>query len=167
LISPSSLAIRPTSDRVREALFNILRAKLGNDFSSMNLLDVFTGSGAFGCEAISQGFGKVTLVDIDLTDASKNIALFPNEKNRIELIKGDACKIVCGSEKFDVIFMDAPYNKGLTEKSLENIKTCLKKGALCLIEVEKNEICNLPQEYKKIDERKYGLAKVILAEFEG
>jgi 16S rRNA (guanine966-N2)-methyltransferase len=48
LISPSSLAIRPTSDRVREALFNILRAKLGNDFSSMNLLDVFTGSGAFG-----------------------------------------------------------------------------------------------------------------------
>lgn len=165
LISPQSSAIRPTSDKAREALFNILRSRLGNDFSGLKLLDVFAGSGAFGLEAVSQGFALVTLVDIDTNDLLKNVALLPQEKNKITILKGDACKMVNKSEKFDVMFMDAPYNKGLTEKALENIASWLNDNALCLIEVEKNESCNLPPTYKQVDERHYGLAKVIIAEF--
>lgn len=167
LMSPKSAAIRPTSDKAREALFNILRSRLGNDFNKLNLLDVFTGSGAFGLEAVSQGFGFVAMIDIDLGDAKKNVALLPQEKNKIKLLQGDACKIVNQGEKFDVMFMDAPYNQCLTEKALDNMKDWLKNGALCLIEVEKDEECRLPEQYKLSDERRYGLAKVIIAEFIG
>ena len=165
LISPNSAAIRPTADKAREAIFNIMRSRLGNDFAKLKLLDVFTGSGAFGLEAVSQGFASVTMIDIDLSDALKNIALLAQEKNKINLIKGDACKIINHGEKFEVMFMDAPYNKGLSEKALENMVGWLKNGALCLIEVEKNEICILPEHYKLLDERRYGLARVIIAEF--
>ena len=59
LFSPESDNIRPTSDRAREALFNILRSKSGGNFSEMKLLDIFCGSGAFALEAISQGFSEV------------------------------------------------------------------------------------------------------------
>lgn len=165
LISPVSGNVRPTSDKAREALFNILRSKLGSDFSGLNLLDVFCGSGAFGLEAISQGFAYVTMIDIDPCDALKNVNLLSQEKSKINLLKGDACKITSKNEKYDVMFMDAPYNKGLTEKALVNISSWLKNGALCLIEVEKNEKCDLPDGYKLSDERHYGLAKVIIAEF--
>lgn len=165
LISPSSVNVRPTSDKAREALFNILRSRLGNDFSKLKLLDVFSGSGAFGLEAISQNFQKVAMIDIDITDAQKNVDLLSQEKTRIELIKGDACKIINKGEKFDVMFMDAPYNKGLTEKALVNMATWLNDKALCLIEIEKNEECTLPQGYNQLDERHYGLAKVIIAEY--
>lgn len=165
LISPSSPAVRPTSDKAREALFNILRSRLGNDFSKLKLLDVFTGSGAFGLEAISQGFAYVMMIDIDTSQAQKNINLFTEEKSKIKLIKADACSITEKNEKFDVMFMDAPYNQGLSEKALNNLHNWLNDGALCLIEVEKNEKCNLPEGYKLLDERRYGLAKVIIAEF--
>ena len=165
LLSPQSAAVRPTSDKAREALFNILRARLGSDFSKLKLLDVFTGSGAFGLEAVSQGFALVAMIDIDLTDAKKNAALLPQEKNKIKLLQGDACKIANGGEKFDVMFMDAPYNKGLSEKALTNMTGWLNNGALCLIEVEKNEECTCPQQYKLLDTRRYGLAKVIIAEY--
>lgn len=165
LISPASVNVRPTSDKAREAIFNILRARLGNDFSGLKLLDVFAGSGAFGLEAISQGFALVAMIDIDLNDAKKNVGSFPQEKNKIKLLQGDACKIASLGEKFDVMFMDAPYNKGLSEKALANVSSWLGNKALCLIEVEKDEECTLPEQYKLLDTRRYGLAKVILAEY--
>ena len=166
LISPTSAAVRPTSDKAREALFNILRSRLGGDFSALSLVDVFAGSGAFGLEAVSVGFGRVTLVDIDPCDLQKNIALFPFEKSKIKVVRCDAASFK-GSvdDKFDVLFMDAPYQKGLSEKALTAFAPYLKEGALCLIEVEKNEACLLPESYRLLDERRYGLAKVLIAEF--
>ena len=157
--------VRPTSDKAREALFSILRSRRGNDFGKLSLIDVFAGSGAFGLEAISQGFASVVLVDIDPKDLLKNVALFPNEKNKIEVIKADATKELPLNKKFDVLFMDAPYHQNLSEKALGGLKNSLKSNALCFIEICKDEICNLPQEYKLVDERKYGIAKVLIAEF--
>lgn len=167
LISPASDKVRPTSDKAREALFNILRSRLGNDFGNFSLIDVFSGSGAFGLEALSQGFAFVALVDIDTRDLQKNTVLFANEQSRIKVVRADAAQTFALPEKYDVLFMDAPYNKGLTEKALVNAKAVLAKGALCLIEVEKNEVCTLPEEYKLLDERRYGLAKILIAEFIG
>ena len=165
LISPASDKVRPTSDKAREALFNILRSRLGNDFGTLRLIDIFAGSGAFGLEALSQGFALVALVDIDTRDLQKNTALFANEQNRIKIMRADVTKAFALPEKYDVLFMDAPYNQGLTEKALVNAAAVLTKGALCLIEVEKNEACPLPEGYKLLDERRYGLAKVLIAEF--
>lgn len=165
LFSPRSESVRPTSDKAREALFNIMRNRLGQDFSSLKFIDVFSGSGAFGLEALSQGFAKVVLVDIDINDLQKNVKLFENEKNKIDVIKADVTKSIPTSDKFDVVFMDAPYNKGLSEKALISVVKCLNNGALCMIELAKNEICTLPENYRLLDERTYGIAKVLIAEF--
>lgn len=165
LFSPQSENVRPTSDKAREALFNILRNRLGANFSEYKLLDIFSGSGAFGLEAISQGFAKVALVDIDIKDLQKNVKLFENDKAKINVVKTDATKPLPLDERFDVLFMDAPYNKGLSEKALLNAMKYLNNGALCLVELEKNEICNFPENYHVSDERHYGIAKVVIAEF--
>ena len=127
LISPSSEHVRPTSDKARESLFNILRNRLDNDFKNYNLIDIFSGSGAFALEALSQGFSKVVMIDKDIRDLQKNVALFPTEQNRIQIIKTDILNPLCLQDKYDVVFMDAPYNQGLTEKALINIKPFLKQ----------------------------------------
>ena len=153
LFSPQSQNVRPTSDKAREALFNILRSKLGGSFGDLALIDVFSGSGAFALEALSQGFGRVALLDIDVKDLQKNVKLFENEKNKIDIIKADATKPLPVAKKFDVLFMDAPYNQGLTEKALSNILGILNDRALCFIELEKNEQCNFPDGYHISDVR--------------
>lgn len=165
LISPVSQNVRPTSDKAREAIFNIMRSRIGNDFSKLCLVDVFAGSGAFGLEALSNGFMRVALIDKDTTDLMKNVKLFPLEKNKISIVRADVEKNLNFEERFDVLFSDAPYNKGLTEKALLNLVPFLNDGAMCFIEVEKNEKCNLPQQFKIVDERIYGVAKIIVAEF--
>ncbi len=167
LVSPDTNLVRPTSDRAREALFNIIRSRLGNDLSVLMLMDVFAGSGAFGLEALSQGFGEVLLVDIDCRPLQKNVALFPQEKDKINVLTADARKLGKAPKQYDVLFMDAPYLKGLTEQALQQAaaQRWLKTGALCFIEVEKNEDCLLPEGFSMVEERRYGLAKVIIAEF--
>ena len=165
LFSPQSENVRPTSDKAREALFNIMRSRLGQDFSNLKLIDVFSGSGAFALEALSQGFAKVVLVDIDVKDLQKNVKLFENEKNKIEVVKADITKNLPTTEKFDVLFMDAPYNKGLSDKALLRTINCLNDGALCMIELEKNEVCEFPKNYHIVDERVYGIAKIVIAKF--
>lgn len=168
LISPDSEKVRPTSDRAREALFNILRSRLGNDWSTFALLDVFAGSGAFGLEALSHGVKEVALVDVDTRPLLKNIQLFDEEKARIRVIKSDALKLGAAPHSYDILFMDAPYQKGLSEPVLQNLAAnhWLKPGALCLVEVERNEVCHLPEDYEFLDERFYGAAKIIIAVFQ-
>ncbi len=167
LISPQSGAVRPTSDRMREAVFNILRSRLGFDFSGKVFFDVFAGSGAMGLEAVSQGFGKVFFFDADLSATLKNIRLFPDETARIETVCGDVLRTLSPKSRADVLFMDAPYRQGLSEPALRRLAEggFLNGGALCLIEVEKNESCLLPEQYELLDERRYGLARLIIARF--
>lgn len=167
LISPGGAQVRPTSDRAREALFSILRSKLGFDFSGYKLLDVFAGSGAFGLEALSQGFSEIALVDKEPLSLQKNVRLFPAEASRIEVIKADACFLPKAKAEYDVLFMDAPYRQNLSEPALRELaaKNWLKNGALCLVEIHKDEKLNLPEQFEQTDERRYGLAKVIFAKF--
>ena len=167
LISPGGAQVRPTSDRAREALFSILRSKLGFDFSGYKLLDVFAGSGAFGLEALSQGFSEIALVDKEPLSLQKNVRLFPAEASRIEVFKADACFIPKAKAEYDVLVMEAPYRQNLTEPALRELaaKNWLKNGALCLVEIHKDEKLNLPEQFEQTDERRYGLAKVIFAKF--
>lgn len=169
LFSPLNQGVRPTSDRAREALFNILRSKLGFDFSSLKLIDVFAGTGAFGLEAVSQGFAEAALVDVDITTLQKNVKLFAAESARIKVFKTDVRKLPVAETAYDVLFMDAPYRQNLSEPALQQLakQGWLKSGALCLIEINKDEKLSLPKEFNLIDERRYGIAKVIIAEFQG
>ena len=92
--------------------------------------------------------------------------MFAAEKSKIELINCDAARLR-GAPEYDVLFADAPYNKGLTEPALKAASAMLKANALCLIEVHKDEALNLPDGYELCEERRYGLAKVVIARFLG
>lgn len=168
LYSPNSDKVRPTSDRAREAVFNILNSMLENPWSEYSVLDVFSGSGALALEALSRGAKQVCLVDVDVSSLSKNIALFPHEKNQIKIVKSDIKKLPQTSDKYNLLFMDAPYNQGLSEIALQNLaQQCwLQKNTLCVVEIEKTEQISIPNGYKLIDERIYGLAKIMFLCYE-
>lgn len=161
LFVPKGIDVRPTLERTREALFSILYSK-GIDFSQTKVLDVFAGTGAFGFEALSRGALKVTFVDKDVKPVLKNAALFETEKSKINIVKADATCLPMLSDKYDLIFMDAPYNKGLTEKAIKSLmkNNLITDNALFLIETAKDEHIDFPSNLTFCDERIYGIAKI-------
>lgn len=163
LYSPEYDAVRPTSDRAREAVFNILNSKLDDEFSEYSMLDVFAGTGSIGLEALSRGFKSVAFIDLDVRCLKKNVVLFPNEKDKIKLISQDASSLQNAIGKYDIIYIDAPYKKGLSTKALNELATkgWLNANALCLVEIEKTEKLETPEGFERVDERKYGLARII------
>ncbi|MCK4463841.1 MAG: 16S rRNA (guanine(966)-N(2))-methyltransferase RsmD [Candidatus Omnitrophica bacterium] len=117
---PKSPYIRPTQDRVREALFNVLARSI----SGVNALDLFAGSGAFGIEALSRGAKNVTFVDNNfkcvriIKENLRNIDI----EDRANILRMDALraikKLSKTGNKFDIVFLDPPYYKGLSKKTL-------------------------------------------------
>jgi 16S rRNA (guanine966-N2)-methyltransferase len=104
LTAPQGEAVRPTTDRVREALFSIL-----GDVSGLAVLDLFAGTGALALEAISRGAAAATLVDVDVAPASANVeALGAGE--RCEVVRDDAIRFL-GRDRghYDLVFCDPPY----------------------------------------------------------
>ena len=143
--------MRPTSDRAREAVFNILSSKLAGDWAACDMLDVFAGTGAVGLEALSRGVRSVTLLDVNLQTARRNAALFAKEKDRISLISADASRLPTAPRQYNLVFLDAPYNRGLSVAALRSLagQGWLAEDALVLVELEKNE----PLEMESIDRK--------------
>ena len=165
LFTPKDERIRPTTDRAREALFSIIQSKIGDELQSMSVLDIFSGTGAFGLEAASRGAKSVTFVDIDLRLTEKNAKLCSFDN--LSFIKRDARLLPPTTKKYDLIFLDAPYNLGLSEPTLENL---IKQGyvapaALIIVETAKDEELSFPQELELTDKRTYGAAKFRFLKF--
>jgi 16S rRNA (guanine966-N2)-methyltransferase len=162
LFSPDTKDVRPTSDRARESIFNILNSRFSSDYSKYNLLDIYAGTGAFGFEALSRGFASVTFIDKNTENIQKNAKLFPNEQAKINILKADATNLPKINKTFDLVFMDAPYSLGLTEKTLLQLvqKNWLSDNVLCIVETQKNEEFALHKSLEIIDERIYGIAKI-------
>lgn len=167
LYSPQNEGVRPTADRAREAVFNILNSKLDNNWAEYDVLDVFTGTGALGLEALSRGAKSVALLDINLQTAKRNAALFPKEKEKIKLISSDAANLSPAQKTYNLVFMDAPYNKGLSAAALKSLseRGWLAPNAWVLVELEKNENLEDIPCFEQVDERRYGLARVIFFRF--
>ncbi|MDR0440331.1 MAG: 16S rRNA (guanine(966)-N(2))-methyltransferase RsmD [Candidatus Accumulibacter sp.] len=114
---PDAEGLRPTPDRVRETLFNWL----GQDLSGLSCLDLFAGSGALGFEAASRGAARVVMVERAATAVA---ALRANARalkaaERVEIIETDAVKFASARDaatRFDVVFLDPPYNQGWLER---------------------------------------------------
>lgn len=161
LIAPKNSNIRPTEDRVREAVFSILYSLFG-DLVEKRILDVFAGTGAFGLEALSRGAKNICLIDKDTETLSKNTALFEKEKDNIQILRADINNLPYAQNAFDIVFSDAPYDKGLNEKAFLSLqkKGFLKNGTLCIIETRNNENLLLPENFQLTDERIYGMAKI-------
>jgi len=151
------LTIRPISDRVKQSLFDILMYDIGG----ARFLDLFAGSGAVGIEALARGASEVVFVDKDGKCANlvrKNL----NElgfRNAIVLATGFEMAIsnfALQQQKFDLIFVDPPYETGLIEKALKLLKDndILTKKGYIIVKRHKKE--PVGEYFKVFDERKYG-----------
>ena len=131
---------RPTTDRIKETLFNMLMPYLGEAL----FLDLFAGSGAIGIEALSRGSSEACFVELN-PNACKCIndnLVHTKLKDRAKVIKGDAVSFVSGLSDvdYDVIFMDPPYKKGLERNVMDILsKKVFKKDTLIVIEAAKEE----------------------------
>ncbi len=125
-----SFITRPTSDRVKETLFNILEYGFNIDFSKISFFDCFSGSGAIGIEAISRGSSIVTFLEKDGAGCeciNKNLAKFKlhenNHVNNLRVINHDFFnKNLSCDKKFDVVFLDPPYELIKASKVLMRLK---------------------------------------------
>lgn len=152
--------IRPTSDKAKESLFNILSDKI---YGAV-VLDLFCGSGSLGLECISRGAEKVCFNDVSadsLAVLKKNVNAL-GEGSRCEITRSDylAYLNVC-REKFDVIFLDPPYALEYGVPALETIakRNLLRPGGVVIYERDR-EFCGEISGLEMYDERKYGKARL-------
>lgn len=138
------MRIRPTSDRVREAIFNII----GQDLADLRVLDLFAGAGSLGIEALSRGASEALFVDRSpeaLGLVRKNLGLCGLEKQAVvlkrDLRKGLPAASAFFESPFDLVFLDPPYERGLLPPLLKELGGCkvLVPGALVIAETSKGE----------------------------
>lgn len=118
LAPPEGFAVRPTADRVREALFNILQFEVPGS----SVLDLFAGSGALGIEAISRGCAKAVFGDADTALVKRNLQAVGETA---AVITGDYQQVIDrlarSGERFDIVFLDPPYRAELAESAVRRI----------------------------------------------
>ena len=167
---PRSEGLRPTADRVRESLFNILAH--GIDWAGMEgarVIDAFAGTGAYGLEALSRGAAHVTFLDVDSTAllAIRRNAAAIGEARNITLIKLDVSRLPpppgAAAAPCDLALLDSPYGSGLAQPALHGLATrrWIGPGAVAVVEVAAREPLAPPPEFRIADERVYGAARLV------
>ena len=161
LKSPEGEAIRPTTDHVKQAMFNILQF----DLEGRRILDLFGGTGQLGIEALSRGAREAVFID------SSRIATQLIRENlkrcgfQGTVLQTDAMRFLDRGDKFDVIFIDPPYDAGLYSAILERINAVdnLTEGGIIVCEARVvTELPAMKEPYRKLWERKYGSVKICL-----
>ena len=161
IAGPKSDAVRPTSDRLREALFNILTHSYGDPVTGARVLDVFAGTGALGIEAISRGADYALFVDEGvearalLRDNVESLGL----GGVTRIFRRDASKLGPAHplDPFSLVFLDPPYGKGLAEKSLISARDggWLMPEALLVVEEAADAGFNTPEGFIELERRPY------------
>ena len=174
LIKFNKEGIKPTTDKMRESIFNIVISYLkinekNNDlpFEGFSVLDIFAGTGALGLEAISRGAENVTFIEKsrdNLRVLYKNVYhLKVNEK--VKIIKRSIRKVKKIDGKFDLIFIDPPYQMDLIlKKTLKKILDfkIIKKNSIIILEHSKKKKISIPKDFKIIKEKIYGNSSLTL-----
>lgn len=163
---PGIGGIRPTSDRLRESLFNVLAHAYDDAVDGARVLDLFAGTGALGFEALSRGAAFALMVD-DGTEArglirENQMALGAAGISRI--FRRDATKLgpIGAMPPFDLVFCDPPYRKSLGEKALASAREggWLTPGALAVLEEALDAEIALPEGFEELERREYGETQV-------
>jgi len=165
LEAPPDEKIRPTADRVREALFSILAHRL-DGFAGKRILDAFAGSGALGLEALSRGADSATFLDGD----RKALALCRRNAEALELsdranfLLADATSPPLAAGACDLILLDPPYGQGLGEKALAALAEAgwVGPAALAVIEADRSHPEAAPAGFTALDSRDYGRTRILL-----
>lgn len=172
LATPEHEGLRPTSDRVREAVFNILAHGIdGFDIEGVRVLDLFAGTGALGLEALSRGAAYCLFVEQD-ADARglirQNVEAF-GLTGVTRIFRRDATSIgpAGRADQFGLVFCDPPYGQGLGEKALGAAAQggWLIDGAIALIEEREDAGITLPPHFQEIDRRTWGQTQVVFARY--
>jgi 16S rRNA (guanine966-N2)-methyltransferase len=165
---PGIGTIRPTSDRLRESLFNVLAHAYDDVVEGARVLDLFAGTGAMAFEALSRGAEFALLVD-DGTEArglirENQMALGVAGHSRV--FRRDATKLgpIGPMAPFRLVFCDPPYRKGLGEKALASARDggWLEAGALVVLEEAAGVAVALPEGFEVLEQRAYGETQVVL-----
>jgi 16S rRNA (guanine966-N2)-methyltransferase len=174
LVAPGDDTTRPTSDRVREAIFNILTHGFP-DFSieGTRVLDLFAGTGALGLEALSRGAAYCLFVEE--TAAARAVV-----RQNVEVLgltgvtkiyRRDATQLgpAAGRDRFDLAFLDPPYGQGLAERALSSAAAggWLAGDAVAAIEEHKDAVVALPVDFLVLDRRSWGDTQVTFARYVG
>ena len=168
LLAPEGLAVRPTADRTREAIFNVLtQGKLadgGNPLIEARVLDAFAGTGALGLEALSRGATRVAFMESQaaaLATLRANLESL-DESERAEVLAVDVLRPPPAVEACAIVLMDPPYNQGLAAPALAALagKGWIAPDAIVAVELMKAEAFEAPEGFELRDQRSYGKAKV-------
>tara|TARA_B100000965_G_C19585870_1_gene755737 strand:- start:1996 stop:2559 length:564 start_codon:yes stop_codon:yes gene_type:complete len=172
---PKNKNTRPLKDMVRESIFNLLihSNKISFDINKSKVLDLFSGTGSFGLECLSRKAEKVFFIEKEkdaIRILKKNIKKLGLE-NKIKIFTDDVFKIIKENDllnsKFNLIFCDPPFRnsniKVLFDLLLEN--KILKKDGIIILHRSKNFKEELPDYFKIIDERSYGVSKIVFGRF--
>ncbi len=173
LFAPKGTNTRPTSDRVRESLFNVLSHGI-EEFSLENtrILDLFAGTGALGLEALSRGANYCLFVeeDADARGAIRRNIETVGAMGITKIFKRDATRLgeVGTYGEFDILFADPPYEKGLGEKALLSAQKggWLKQNAICVLEERISADFKTPENFTILDERTYGDTVIRIGRFQ-
>jgi len=167
LASPRSQAIRPTADRLRESLFNILIHAYGDPVTGARVLDLFAGTGGLGLESLSRGAAFALFVD----DAAEARALLRENIAALGLggvtriFRRDAIRLGPAHpvEPFSLVFLDPPYGKGLAEKALVSARdgSWLAPGALVVVEEAADAAFAAPSGFEEVERRQYDDTEVV------
>lgn len=168
LISPDDRHIRPTSDRLRESLFNMIQHGPYPDLDGARVLDMFAGTGAFGLEALSRGAAHVTFLDTDrrsLKLIHQNVDLL-NGKEITTIECANATKPFSNIGNFDIIFLDPPYKKDLLGPTLQNIQLqgLASPESLIITESSKDEDIVFNEFFKIIIQKNIGSSQICFLE---
>ena len=161
--------LRPTTDRVRESLFNVLQGgKFGDPITGARVLDLFAGTGALGLEALSRGAEAVCFVDDGRKAQSlirQNIQITRSKAN-CKILGRDAARLPANVDvPYDLIFLDPPYGKSLGMKALQSATDGGWIADEALIVFEENAPQIAPEGFALLDQRKYGDTHVTFLEF--
>ena len=169
IFAPGDRRTRPTSDRVREAIFNILMHGIdGFTIDNARVLDLFAGTGALGLEALSRGARFVQFVDDDVQARGviRRNADTLGEIGRSKIWRRDATRLgPCAPQTpYDLVFADPPYGKGLGGRALTALVDggWLGDGAVVIVEERAGENVEIPPQLDVLDRREYGDTQVII-----
>jgi 16S rRNA (guanine966-N2)-methyltransferase len=166
LAAPKSMAIRPTSDRLRETLFNILAHGHGDPVSGARVLDLFAGTGALGLEALSRGARFCLFVE-EAAEARglirRNIEA-TRQTGTTKLWRRDATRMgpCAPMEPFDIVFADPPYRQSLGDAALASARAggWLRPGSLCVLEEAADAPFTCPDGLSVVDDRPMGESRL-------
>jgi len=170
IMAPKGMTVRPTADRTREALFNILTTLDGFEFEGARAIDLFAGSGALGFEALSHGGAFCLFIETDagargaIRDNIETLGLFGRTRLHRRSATSLGPRPANLGEAFNLAFLDPPYGKDLATPALIELASggWLSPGAIIVVEQGKNEAPVTASGFAGFDQRTYGAAQISL-----